>query len=154
MIPLKVVINNNKPILNFKCSISMKISRFSCRPYCSYWRFEKNICFFPTKIKAKQKLDNVFLTHIILNLNSKCFSCLSSPSGTGYLSRYWPYFFRPFRFHAPTHFLIIGLSNLLTLSIPDEGYFRNLSYALNHDCNLGKKLSIFYNENLRMGYTI
>ena len=35
-----------------------------------------------------------------------------------------------FGFHAPKDLLIIWLSNILTLSVPDEVYFRKVSYTL------------------------
>ena len=38
--------------------------------------------------------------------------------------------FRPFGFLAPKGFKIIWLSNILDLSVPDEGYCRNASCAL------------------------
>jgi hypothetical protein len=37
----------------------------------------------------------------------------------------------PFDFVAPKDFKIIWLSNILNLSVPDEGYNRNASSALN-----------------------
>ena len=46
----------------------------------------------------------------------------------------WPVFailFRPFGLFAPKIFEIIWFSNLLTLSIPNEGYSRNVSCTLN-----------------------
>jgi hypothetical protein len=36
--------------------------------------------------------------------------------------------FRPFGFLAPKDFSIIWLSDLLTMSILNEGYFKNMSY--------------------------
>ena len=39
--------------------------------------------------------------------------------------------FRAFSFLAFKDFEIIWLSNILALNIPDEGYSRNASYALN-----------------------
>jgi hypothetical protein len=39
--------------------------------------------------------------------------------------------FKPFGLLAPKTFKIIWFSNLSTLSIPDEGYSRNVSCALN-----------------------
>ena len=39
--------------------------------------------------------------------------------------------FRPFGLRVPKTFKISGLSILWTLSVPDEGYFRNASWALN-----------------------
>jgi hypothetical protein len=39
--------------------------------------------------------------------------------------------FRPFGFLAPKDFKIILVSNILSLGVPDEGYSRNTSCALN-----------------------
>ena len=45
----------------------------------------------------------------------------------------WQYLFlfRPFGFLSPKDFTIIWLSNILALSVPDKGYFKNASCALN-----------------------
>ena len=48
-----------------------------------------------------------------------------------FASFFWLSWLGPFCFIAPKHFSIIWLSNLSILSIPDEGYFRNVSCALN-----------------------
>ena len=53
------------------------------------------------------------------------------PSGIGDLGRLRLSCLGPFGLLATKNFGIIWISNLLTMSIPEEGYSRNMSYAIN-----------------------
>ena len=59
-----------------------------------------------------------------------------SSGGTGSISRF-EYLFRFVGLFGPKNVYIIWLSNMSNLSVPVEGYYRNLSYAL-------KQMSAFF----------
>jgi hypothetical protein len=73
------------------------------------------------------------------------------------------FLFRPFGFIAPKHIYIVWLSNVSILSVPDEGYSRNVPCALNlistfyfniyfaQSQNIGnpKSIKVFINKNTK-----
>ena len=56
---------------------------------------------------------------------------MNTLSGTDVLSRFWLFCFGPLVFLLPKTFQVIWLTSLLSLSVPDEGYYTNVSCVLN-----------------------
>jgi hypothetical protein len=54
-----------------------------------------------------------------------------APSGIGGTGGVLDILFGPYSFLAPKDLKIIWFSNLLALSVPDEGYYRNVLCTLN-----------------------
>ena len=81
-------------------------------------------------------LINMFLQHqtyvsIVYKLSTTSDMCpLSTTSDICVHISILAIFSMSFGFHAPKDLLIIWLSNILTLSVPDEVYFRKVSYTL------------------------